>query len=317
MGRVSTSVLVGGVAMLAVAATVDALQRGDDGVRPVAADERRAPAREPWQRAVARELREDGVRGTLVWTDRRCRVHTVRLPDLKPVEPVRRGACRVREVEAPGGEEVARCRDGAVEVVRTESGAVDARFPGCSPAWRPDAALTYVHRGELVADPLCGPKLPCAEVILSRRDLLRAFGDPPWGLRRPALSEVAWLNADSFGAIVRDEERGQELIAVFRGRRLVDAPLFTYDDLAKIRVSPYGTYVAATSRAGRGTGIVVLDSKGTLQGSGLRGGRIVAWSPDETWTAIARPDGVYIFETASRPIRLIRLPVRATDLSWR
>jgi hypothetical protein len=284
-------VLVAAVVALGLAAAVDALERGDDGaphLRP------RRPAAETagdgaaaWRRTAAAELAEHGVRGTLVWLDPRCRVHALRLPGLEPVAAPARRRC------SPAGE-------------RRLVPAVRVRFAA--------QAETAVRRGELVRLGACGGPPPCSRLLLSRRDVLRALGRNPWGFTRPALAETAWLTASTFAAIVRDGAGGGSLLAVFRGLRLVGAPPFAYGSLVRLRASPYGTYAAA---AVRGRGMVIVDRGGELRPDGLSGAHAIAWSPDETWTAMAREDAVYLFQTGTRAVSLIRLPLVAADLDWR
>jgi hypothetical protein len=159
----------------------------------------------------------------------------------------------------------------------------------------------------------CGPNGPRLLPPTGRRP-----GSAGWedlGEGRPVLSGLALLRAlGRNAAIVRDQAGRGSILAVFRRRRLVGAPPFAYGSLERLRVSPYRTYAAA---AIGGRGLVIVDTEGRLQPDGLSGAHAVAWSPDETWTAMARRDAVYLFETGARAVSLIRLPIRAADLGWR
>jgi hypothetical protein len=327
IGRISTWVLVAAVAALGLVATVDALQRGDDGAPATVSGE---PAAKPpenqaaWRRAAADELREEAVRGTLLLMDERCRIRLLQLPDVDaPIETAAAGPCAEGgapgvgvgfggEARAPTGEVSARCRNGRGQLL--QRGVVRGEFPGCAPAWRPDGALTFVVGGELARLRACGEARPCVRVLVSRREIARVFSHEPWLLERPVLTEVAWLDEDTFAAIVRDRARAQYVVGVFRGRRLVGAPPFVYGRLTGLRASPYGSFAAARGDTGS---IVLLDAEGDLRPDGLSGAHAIAWSPDETWTAMARRDAVYLFETGTRAVRLIRLPIAVADLDWR
>ena len=321
MGRLSTWILVAAVVALGLAATVDALQRGDDGARPDAlTEEAPAPAEaDAWKPAARDALREESISGVLVWADERCRVRALDLSTLAASD-VGRG-CRVsgsgggEEQSSRDGRLATTCRGGRGRVHRLlPSGPqVVGEFPGCSPAWRPNGTLTFVHRGELARHGRCGAR-GCVRTVVSRADLAGAFGGPPWSIRRPRLVEVAWMTEGTFAGTVRDPDRGQDLLAVFRGRTVVGGPSFAYGELRRLHASPYGRLAAATADESH---VIIVDEEGNLQPNGLTAAHAVTWSPDETWTAMAVNDAVYIFETGTRAIRLIRLPIAAVDLSWR
>ena len=332
MGRTGTWLLVVAVGMLAAAAAVDAVRTGDPveppPTSPTTASATEPPAADPRQaerRAAAEELRAAGIRGTLVWTDQRCRLHALSLPGLVPVRPHEGRTCRYAgrragwvsygvDVVSPEGDRVARCRDRIVEVTPAATTLEPDRFRGCAPAWRPDGTLTFVRDGEVVALVRCRGDFPCTRVLLSRRDVRAALARDPWAFTRPAVREVAWLRGGAFAVLVRDAVQKLDVIAVFRGRRLVEAPPFAYGRLSTLRASPHGNYVAARVGA---TGLILLDDEGRFESTGLRSGRAVTWSPDETWTAMATEDGVFVFETGERALQLIHVPVRAVDIAWR
>ena len=275
MGRVSTSILVAAMVVLGLAAAVDALQRGDDGAphRIQAEDAARA-------------------RGAETPTWRRAAAdelaeHRIR-GTLVWVDP----GCRVRALRLP-----------------TLDTVVPPRPRSCGPNGR--GLLPPVAELRPGARP--APGFGEGRPVLSGPNLLRALRENAWRLRRPVITEAAWLDRRRYAALVEDEAADESIMAVFRGRRLVGAPPFAYGSLARLRASPYGTYAAAAIGGG---GLVVVDGEGELRPDGLSGGRAIAWSPDETWTAIARPDAVYLFETGTRAVSLIRLPIRAADLAW-
>jgi hypothetical protein len=331
VGRTGSWLLVVAVGVLAAAAAVDALRPGEsvDPPAPTTTATEATPddARDVERRAAADELEAAGIDGTLLWTDERCRLHALALPDLAPVAAGEGWTCRyagprdgwvsyAAELRSPDGGRVARCRDGVVEVFSGAGrlAAERVRFRGCAPAWRPDGTLTFVRDGEVVALAPCARDPECVRALLSRRDLRAALGRDPWAFTRPFVREVAWLRRGAFAVLVRDAVQNLDVIAVFRRGRLVEAPPFAYGRLSALRASPYGSYVAA--RVGE-SGLILLDSRGRFEATGLRSGRAVTWSPDETWTAMATEDGVFVFETGERALQLIRIPVRAVDVAWR
>ncbi len=327
MGRISSSILVAAVAALVAAAALDGLRGDGEEAAPSAPatgpETVRTPPGEDPERAAAEELRAAGVRGTLVWTDERCRLHGLSLPDLAAVRPREGRTCRYRgrdegwtpyavDVPAPHADVVARCRAGSIELYRGAAIVPNERFPGCAPAWKPDGTLTFVGGGELAAHVRCAGG---ARTLLSRRDLVAALGRDPWAFRRPVPKQAGWLGDDTVAALVRDRAQGVDAIAIFRGRELVEAPPFAYERLSDLRVSPYGSFVAA--RVNR-SGLVLLDDRGRFQTTGLRSAHAATWSPDETWTAMATETGIFVFETGKgAAVGLIQVPVRAADLVWR
>jgi hypothetical protein len=259
-------------------------------------------------------------------------VRALRLPDLARPEPEGHAAtgergCRFATSPGgsfsvglapprPGASLVAVCAGGRV-VVGTEDGIVVGRAPGCAPAWRPNGDLTAVHRGELVdvrASPPLGTATAPPRVLLSRAQLRRAFG-PPWAFPAPSIREAAWLDNERVAVIVTDAVTGEDALALFEDGRLVGGPPSPYARLSRLRTSPRGSYVVA--QVGSPGGAVVVDRRGELFAFPFRGARAVAWSPDEVWTAAATSNAIYVWETAERPSRFVRLPIVARDLAWR
>src|SRR5688572_14589058 len=144
MRRLRSALAVGAVALVAVVAAVDGLRGGDRIVEPRST--RAGPDHVP--------PTAESVSGTLVYLDRRCRLHRVALPSGAESSAPRRVACgltldpggrltRDGETKQPGGALSARCADGYV-TVRARGGEPILRRRGCSPAWKPDGSLTYV-----------------------------------------------------------------------------------------------------------------------------------------------------------------------------
>jgi hypothetical protein len=332
MERTRTWLVAAAVAGLAAIATVDAVVGGSGGEPRVARSTTRGEGGSEENRLATEALRAQSVYGTIVYADRECLVHAVRLPDLGRLErdtdsPTGQQGCRFTispggafsvglAAPRPGSSLVAACVGGEV-VVGTEDGIVLGRAPGCAPAWKPNGDLTAIHRGELVDVrfvPPVGTATAPPRVLLSKRDLARAFG-PPWAFSAPEVREAAWLDNERVAIIVTDAATGEDALAVFEGGRLIGAPPSPYLRLSRLRTSPRGSYVAA--QVGQPGGAVVIDRRGEFFALPFRGARAVAWSTDEVWTAAATSNAIYVWETGERPSRFARLPIVARDVAWR
>lgn len=324
MGQLSRWLLAAGLAALAAAATVDALLN-EGGEREPKAGRPALPNPEG-QTALVRSLRQAGVVGTLVWSDAGCVVHVLRLPSLRPGDAPAERSCHF--VAAPGGafspgpavpdasgSLTASCDHGAIEV-RTRYALLVGRVPGCSPAWTPAGRLTAIRRGEVVEIAVVrGPPRLRTRVLFGSAALDRLFRGDPWRFRAPRFREVAWLDDERMVAVVRGGGGEGDVLAVFAGGRLEGVTPAPYDALSGIRVSPNGTYAAA--RIVNRRALVVVDRHGALLPTPIPGGRSIAWSPDELWTAVVTADTTYIVETGTRGSRFVALPIRARDVFWR
>jgi hypothetical protein len=324
MRHSGTWLVVAGVAVLVLAATVDGfVGRGDGGSAPVRTEraEPREMATAPTPAELA--LRDLGLAGTITYADEACELRSIALPDLRPRPAPETSSCSFAtspggavaagdSAPSPTGPLHARCNAGAVEL-RADERTV-ARAVGCAPAWRPDGTLTAIRDGEVIA--LRGRPLR-AETLLSRGDLRRGIGRPPWALVDPHAREVAWLGDDLAAVVVSDPARERDdVIALFRGRRLLGAPPFPYERLSGLRVSPRGSFVAA--RIGLApSGLLVLDRTGELRPIPSRVARAIAWTRDESLSAVATAGGIYVWRTADRGNRFVHVPVQARDLFWR
>jgi hypothetical protein len=312
----TTWLVVAAVAGLGLVATVDAVR--DDGKAPQSAPKAQTPGPNvsQEQRIASRLLRDQAIRGTLVYRDRRCRLHAVSLPDLEEQPTPQQSGCRFTATRGNPLDFTPRCRRGATGI---PFGDAVERISGCHPAWKPNGVLTLLRGGELVQIEVArseqGDIVFETRVILSRADLRRALSRNPWALTDPVLREVVWLDNDLAAVVARERGENDHVFALFRGTRLVAAPPFPYPRLVNLRASPFGSYVAA--RFAGGQGLIMLDDRGNLVSAGIRTAHAVTWSPDEVWTALATDDGVFVFPTGERAIQLIRIPIAARDLVWR
>jgi hypothetical protein len=278
----------------------------------------------------------EGASGTLVYTDRDCRFHALRLPSLDEVRPpsVDTVDCRF-ELSADGrriaparaawngSREYAICNGRNVEVRESLLAIPREVYAGCAPAWRPGRPpqLTLARDGEVLAvAPACDAEPPCETVLLSRAAVLEAarqhpnVRDGPGGIDEVELEDVAWLSADRAVLLLRVGIPGvgpQDLVSVFEGGRVRGSYYFFDDDRDRLEVSRRSRYVAAgTAFAVRADGprLAIPDAFGEV--------RAVAWSPDERWLALAARGALALVRVGTDTPRVLALPIDATDVAW-
>ena len=329
MRGIGTWVLAGAVCALGLAAIVDSFIGGSEPSRTTSKP--RPPTVSVDETAALRErLGRLGVRGTITYADTRCGIHTLRLPTLEESQTAFAPSCsftvsprNVWSTDAsaidPKTGAVAVCLQSGLVQVRAANGSTLDTGRGCPPAWTPDGTLTVVRDGTLVRlEQGPGGGLALRSVpVLTRADLARELARTPWGRGAPFAREAAWLTDDLVAVVVGGRNAGGDGLALFRGGRLVDAPLGPYGTLARVRPSPRGSYVSAV--IADGTGLVVADMGGELVGVPIRSGQAIAWSPDEAFGLIASPGGTTLFEppsAGSAVTQVVRLPIVARDIVW-
>ena len=327
MGRIATAAVVVGIALLGLAAFVDALRDGEPTVG-VSTE----PAAVPDPDAQAAALTEAGVEGTLLYTDSAdCALRAVALPNLRAAAAPRWDTCafaRGPDGEVAPGGTIFDLRRG-LQAVESEGG-VDVfeprgrrgrRFDAArAPAFRPDGTLTIVRKGELVSLAPChgrGPTLEglgdCPSVLVTE-DELTALADVSVAPRplRLALTAVTWLDDATFAAVAQ-AGASDVLLGVRLGAKAPTVDVWFEDDaVSDLEVSPRRRLVSAVTATGE---LAVFDGGGTLLG--LRGTQVraAAWSPDERWLAVLDGDDV-LFVDGTNGDEAGRVPLSARDLAW-
>ena len=314
---------------LAIVAVVDALPWPGATEAPVA-EEQAAP-----QPDVARPSVRFEAAGVLYYTDNFCRLRGLTLPSLEAVEapewedcgfslaPGADGVLPQGITWEPGETKRVVGLDGYVHVVLEATG-WEYRFPGESPAFRPHGPLTFVRDGQVLeVTGYCRPwrSVPwCERVLLTNRELLCPLED---GSSTPVVKDIAWLTPTRLAVVLAFEE--EDMIAFYEGNELVDLVPGVGGRFTELIVSPRRQYPAA--RVGRPSGFVFVDRDG--RSFALReirrdnfgrppftAGRAVAWSPDDSWTAIARSTSVVFFSMGRQRPTFVSLGVTAYDLAW-
>lgn len=337
MRRPATLLLLCAVAGLGLAAAVDAL-RTEGSATPTTTSRTRAPSV---------RVEADELRGVLYYTDETCRLRGIELPELTPVFP------RFEWIEcdfslAPDGSRAnapgttwhgsssswAFESEGSI-VVATQGESFS--FLGSAPAYARDSSLAFFRDGAVrVLEPACVRAGPgtyagqneidrCSRVLLRRDDLRRAARRHPnvlenvRFLRSARVKELAWLDRERLAALLVVDIRSvgrYEALAVFEGPRVVDVTAGLGPRFSGLRVSPRGRYFGVRTDNPAGILLFNRDGRSLPLPFGIRP-HAFAWSPGETWTAVAARAGVYLFRTAKLPPRVRRLGITAADLAWR
>jgi hypothetical protein len=336
VGRIGTRFVVGVVAVVLAVAIADSLRSGAEDEEPPQPAPTRPPEPGVESRiAIADRLRHEGIQGRLLYTDERCNLRAVSLPDLEPAATpgVRGLSCGFsaspdgQRVAPPGAawspdsRRLALCRGSAVVVsVATERAPETERHEGCKPAWRPDGLLTFVRNGEVVE---AGGRRVVARAAIeaaarshpitpdaSDTHIAYEVADLAW----PTATRVAVLITITFSAGGRT--LGPETqVALFEGGRVVGV---------QSGLGQKGTRLDASRR------FLAVRPGGLLDPSGRRlypvaevgtgGGDAVAVSPDGRWVAIGLQDRVTLLSIPSLRagrFRSVSLPFAARDLAWR
>jgi hypothetical protein len=336
VGRVATGLVVCLVAVVLVVAAVDSFRGGtaERESRPVRTDAA-ARAGVESRSAIADRLRHEGIGGRLLYTDERCVVRAVSLPELEPAPGPRArntgcsfsaspdGARTATPGAAwsPDSRRVAVCRATGVYVtVGTERGAPVGRYEGCTPAWRPDGRLTLVRDGA-VAEAGGRTIVPVGAIRAAAR--VHPFApDPPRLTIAYQIVDLAWLTARRVALLVRIEFSSagrslppQDHVVLFEDGRVAGSESAVGETWT--RLDAHRRLV--TVRPGG-----LLDSGARRLfpqvGAGSGGGGAVAVSPDGLWLAVALRGRVTLLSVralrAGR-FRSVSLPFAAEDLAWR
>jgi hypothetical protein len=322
MRPLGTWVVIGALALIGLFAARDAL-RNDGAPASSAAvqtpEKRRhaPPAARPPRIAekdpLAAELQALGAGGVLYFTDANCRRYLLGLPAL-----VWTTAQGLPGPDCPSvGRPVVSERSGlAAEQVRAETIEVSSeiwnfRFPGFSPAFKPNGTLTFVRDGRIYEwTPAC-PAGPATVTFRGLREIDRC----PRQVRGapPLVQEVAWSGENDFAVIAGPQ--GVRSLLVKRDGRTISLFKSVGASLSGLVASPYGRYFGARV----GGSMLVFDSRrpGNLAlPSGAERSTAVTWSPDERFTALASQSSVYVYP-GDRPGRAVTLPLTAIELDWR
>jgi hypothetical protein len=329
MRRLATALVIAAVVLIGAFATADALRDHEPQTR--APRPSQATTTGVGLPSEVETLREEGVIGTLLYSDEQCRLHSLVLPELvdEPVRSEDEGPvvrCRFEtggghllgegDRISPNNRFVARCSHGRIEVRELTSENVRRRIEGCSPAWRPDFGNRLLWaRGGTIYDE--------GEPLVTGADFRHAAHRHPMlhGLAPdvPVRVRVHDLAALDNGRLVASLEVSVPFVgdiyeSVLWDGRAVSGATSNFGGLVRGWISSHGGGYAASVN---GT-IMTPDGDATDPPDGLPAGRAVAFSPDERWLAYVTGRNVYLIGTPANdePGRVIRVPVPARDLVW-
>lgn len=109
---------------------------------------------------------------------------------------------------------------------------------------------------------------------------------------------------------------GERYLAFFERRRLLIA--YKLPDASErnvLRPSPGGSYVAVLTPGRPGVSVFTRFGE-RVPLPRVPSPRVIAWSPDDNWTAVATFDSVYIFRSQEDASTLARIALAVRDLDW-
>jgi hypothetical protein len=292
MRRLPSWVIVVAVGALVALAAADA-------IRPNA-----EPAHTPATPVPGPELR-----GLLVVAGPDCSAAALRLPLLNEQAPPRPPDCG-GVVWSPDGTLSATCTDGFTDIALADAQPF-VHTRGCSPAWRPDGAVSFIRDGALVVARRHGQP----DVFLTREALAQALASKLDEGRTYRLVDVAWHGTVAFFGIVAGSKPWQRAVIAYTPEGLTNVIPELGQDISDLRVSPNGNFIAF-ARSGAGRDLVVLDATGReVAFPRIANSRAVAWSPDEQWIAIATRTTTFIARTGTQNV-IRQIPVGGDSLAW-
>jgi hypothetical protein len=326
MSRLVTVLVIAAVVLIGAFATADALR--DHEPEPSASRRVETTTAGTAVPSEIKTLREVDVIGTLLYSDERCALHSLILPELVD-QPVRgedeRPVVRCR-FEAGGGQLlrdgdrispdnrfVAGCSGGRVEVRELETGRDLRSYRGCPPAWRPDGRLTY-PRGDRIMEG--------SRMLVSAQKLREAASTNPnvgtlgSGVRVFVHAiDLIWVGEALLVASLEIRARyiaPQFVTVAFLDGKLVESSRFG-QGTGQWVASPAGSFAAAEDAS-----LVTRDADFIEPPDNLPAGRAVAFSPDERWLAYVTGRSIYLIGTPANeePGRVIRIARPARDLVW-
>ena len=320
-----TTLLVAGLVLLAGMAAADALRDVGGGGDP-------APASTPLavegvETAAApdprRRLADAGVEGVLYATaalDAGCEFQAVGLPELQTTRVFLAPGCRFDV--SPDERHVvfgSPCPADRVVVHALVAGP-SWQHVGCSPAWRPDGVLTYVHDGDVVTARglrcVDARGAGCSRVVLAGSALsraLRPFFDAV-AVRGFLVREIDWFTPDRLVAVVAARPTDEQFVITLERGRLVAPPRVFSPAFTHLRVLPERREAVVASA----TGFDVVRPDGDFRTSRASpGARALAYAPDETSYAVAEADDVCFHDASPGGAMFACVPLVAADIEWR
>jgi hypothetical protein len=292
-----------------------------------------------------------GLSGVLFYTDEQCRLVGRRLPNLNSVQAPTWSECGFSLshdaqraaaegfVWHPGGSVRASQSEGSVAVVLQEGSSESSyTFRGSAPSFNEQALLTFALGTEIRAmDAGCplsrsdDPLIPasairrCSNMIVPQEAVERAARRHPsfdraTGFLSVSIRETVWLGAQQgptlLAALLRVRTRTAEefdLIGFFE-RGAIAETIALFETVSGLEASPGGSFLGVQREGG---GVLLFDRDGfSLPSPNLREARKFAWSPNESWVAIATARKIFIVTTKAPTVLVRELNLDAADIAW-
>lgn len=291
MARLPSWLLVAALGVMAALAAADAIK----------------PTGHPPPGASTASARPD-LHGLLVLEGPDCVPVAFRLPALDEKLPPHGPDCG-GTVWSDDGTLSAKCHGGVTTIVPADlSGPLTVR--GCSPAWRPDGALSVIRNGGLVV----GRRHGHPQLFISKDQLVGWLNGRLASGQGYEFASVAWIDRTNVAAILQGPRPAEQALAVMSpdGLELFVAELGQRID--SLRASPRGDLAFARNRLARE--YVVLRRTGTeVPIPRIGNARAAAWSPDGEWIALATRTSTFIARLGTREV-VLQVPTGGDALAW-
>lgn len=155
------------------------------------------------------------------------------------------------------------------------------------------------------------------QTVLSKTDLARALERDGRAVGRGYRARQAVsLGGDRYAVVAEATVAPRERVVVlFEDQRLTGVASTLVRENDRLRPSPRGTYVAVLGPAEPGLEVLRASGDPVLLPQ-VPAPHAVAWSSDETWTALATRESVYLFPSERPDDLVVRVPLAVRDLDW-
>jgi hypothetical protein len=153
--------------------------------------------------------------------------------------------------------------------------------------------------------------------VMSQAELSRAIRRRLGGTGGFRAVQAVSLGDDGRYAVLAESPGDERVVAVFHDdRSLFVHPAWRVGGARSVRPSPRGEYYALLGGDPGGERLYSRGGHRMPLPPGIERPRSVAWSPDDTWTAVATETGLYLFPSERAEERVVHVPLIVRDLDW-